>query len=665
MISAAAVGEVEQRPQRRDQRHLRDVERRADDGQRGDRQVRAVGGGEQREDRRRGSSRPRAPAGRRRARLTSRIAVGTTSSTQCSMPRPRFAERDLAVLHEVRRAAGRRRGARPASSRGAGRSRAPGAASGVTSSTGSPCSRTPAAGPVVVDLAQRARRRSACAASGGGRPGRRTAPCGRRCRRRRRPGPAWGSDPWAKNTRRRVQGSPVGHVRNTTTTSGGVFPSPPRSTRFAGGRQAGEGSTSEGDPTVSLLSGAGRSRPRVPAVLLALTLSAVLGTLAGPAPRPAPTAPASAPRGSSPSATPTSPARPAAGPAAPTTRRRTPTRSARTAYFDNAGGTAEHDQPLPPQQGPPRSTSAAASTASTWPAPARRPRRSPTATATSSPASTSTTTAPASRARRKMLQHVRGHPQREDGRGLDRRQRLQLRRRSSSSASPTSSTSPTWWKDYCNDDSSVTANFTSANVARGPDAGSRRRYAERPAPRCATPGTPTPRGRCWCRTTRRRSRTARGFRYSESGYTRQSTGGCGFWNADADWANATALPTINSTVTGAISQAGHHQRQDPRPGLGVQRPPAVREHRRPLRGEGPDLAGPSRRGRPDRVDQPDPHGVDVLLGSPLLHPGVAAPELLGPAGHPLLRAAGLERRDAARRHLHASPAPGWSTASRG
>jgi hypothetical protein len=47
-----------------------------------------------------------------------------------------------------------------------------------------------------------------------------------------------------------------------------------------------------------------------------------------------------------------------------------------------------------------------------------------------------------------------------------------------------------------------------------------------------------------------------GFRYSESGFTRQSTGGCGFWNADANWANATALPTINSTVTGAITQAG-------------------------------------------------------------------------------------------------------------
>jgi hypothetical protein len=47
-----------------------------------------------------------------------------------------------------------------------------------------------------------------------------------------------------------------------------------------------------------------------------------------------------------------------------------------------------------------------------------------------------------------------------------------------------------------------------------------------------------------------------GFRYSESGYTRQDTGGCGFWNNDANWANATALPTINSTVAGAISQAG-------------------------------------------------------------------------------------------------------------
>jgi hypothetical protein len=47
-----------------------------------------------------------------------------------------------------------------------------------------------------------------------------------------------------------------------------------------------------------------------------------------------------------------------------------------------------------------------------------------------------------------------------------------------------------------------------------------------------------------------------GFRYAQSGYTRQSTGGCGFWNRDADWANATALPTINGAVRSAASQAG-------------------------------------------------------------------------------------------------------------
>lgn len=114
--------------------------------------------------------------------------------------------------------------------------------------------------------------------------------------------------------------------------------------------------------------------------------------------------------------------------------------------------------------------------------------------------------------------------------------------------------SPTWWKDYCHDDSSVTANFTSANVAavktRIANALLNVRTAMRNAGYADTAWTmlvqtypsPIPNGS--------------GFRYSESGYTRQSTGGCGFWNADATWANSTALPTINTTVTGAISQAG-------------------------------------------------------------------------------------------------------------
>ena len=47
-----------------------------------------------------------------------------------------------------------------------------------------------------------------------------------------------------------------------------------------------------------------------------------------------------------------------------------------------------------------------------------------------------------------------------------------------------------------------------------------------------------------------------GFRYSQSGYTRQSTGGCGFWNSDADWANNTVVPTINNTVRNGAAQSG-------------------------------------------------------------------------------------------------------------
>lgn len=114
--------------------------------------------------------------------------------------------------------------------------------------------------------------------------------------------------------------------------------------------------------------------------------------------------------------------------------------------------------------------------------------------------------------------------------------------------------SPSWWKDYCKDDSSVTSNFTSTNVAavrtRIAGALTNVRTAMRNAGYADSQWTmlvqtypsPIPGGS--------------GFRYGQSGYTRQNTGGCGFWNADADWANGSALPTINSTVTGAITQAG-------------------------------------------------------------------------------------------------------------
>jgi hypothetical protein len=114
--------------------------------------------------------------------------------------------------------------------------------------------------------------------------------------------------------------------------------------------------------------------------------------------------------------------------------------------------------------------------------------------------------------------------------------------------------SPSWWPDYCNDDASVAANFTSSNVAAQTAAIKTAILNVRQG--MANAGyadsaytilvqdypSPLPNGS--------------GFRYSQSGYTRQSTGGCGFWNADANWANATALPTIDNAVKNAAAQTG-------------------------------------------------------------------------------------------------------------
>ena len=149
---------------------------------------------------------------------------------------------------------------------------------------------------------------------------------------------------------------------------------------------------------------------------------------------------------------------------------------------------------------------------------------------------------------------VRDHPQREDGRRLDRRQRLQLR------------VDRAAVRDRLPGLAVLVQGLLQRRLLghrelhvrqrRGrPAAGSRRRTPTS-GRRCATRATPTRPGRCSCRTTRRRCRAAPGCATAQSGYTRQNTGGCGFWNADADWANATALPTINSAVTGAVGTAG-------------------------------------------------------------------------------------------------------------
>lgn len=114
--------------------------------------------------------------------------------------------------------------------------------------------------------------------------------------------------------------------------------------------------------------------------------------------------------------------------------------------------------------------------------------------------------------------------------------------------------SPSWWPDYCKDDNVVTSQMTTSSInahrTEIATAFQNVRQAMRNAGYADSAWTlmvanymsPIPNGT--------------GFRYSQSGYTRQSTGGCGFWNADADYANGTLLPRINQTVSEAITQSG-------------------------------------------------------------------------------------------------------------
>jgi hypothetical protein len=114
--------------------------------------------------------------------------------------------------------------------------------------------------------------------------------------------------------------------------------------------------------------------------------------------------------------------------------------------------------------------------------------------------------------------------------------------------------SPSWWPNYCNDDSNVKAYLTAANITTQTtniknailnvrQAMLNDGYADTSYKIIVqTYSSPIPNGS--------------GFRYSQSGYTRQSTGGCGFWNADANWANSTMVPTIDNSVKNGAAATG-------------------------------------------------------------------------------------------------------------
>jgi hypothetical protein len=114
--------------------------------------------------------------------------------------------------------------------------------------------------------------------------------------------------------------------------------------------------------------------------------------------------------------------------------------------------------------------------------------------------------------------------------------------------------SPSWWPNYCDDDSSVTSNFTSSNVTKVK--GEITTALKNVAQAMTNAGYSASQYTILVQDYPSPIPLGSGFRYSQSGFTRQSTGGCGFWNADANYANEKMLPTINSTVLGAASATG-------------------------------------------------------------------------------------------------------------
>ena len=210
-------------------------------------------------------------------------------------------------------------------------------------------------------------------------------------------------------------------------------------------------------------------------------------------------------------------------------------------------------------------------------------------------------------------------------------------------------TSPTWWKNYCSDDSDMTSRFTSARIAtettnvrdallRVRDAMTNAGYAASQYTILAqTYWSPLPRGAQ--------------IRYSESGWTRQTVGGCGVWNRDADWANDVVVNALNTTTRNAAATSGlaNVKVLDLQTALNGRR---LCENTVGLLEEKGVAAWKSAgRGRQDRMGRADPHDVDDLR--PLPAAGGQPRELLGPAGDAQLPAPGLQRRRGARRRVRA------------
>jgi hypothetical protein len=107
---------------------------------------------------------------------------------------------------------------------------------------------------------------------------------------------------------------------------------------------------------------------------------------------------------------------------------------------------------------------------------------------------------------------------------------------------------------YCSEESSVTNNFTSGNVSKVK--GEIETAIKNVATAMTNAGYTSSQYTILVQNYPSPIPNGSEFRYPQSGYTRQEVGGCGLWNKDANYANATMLPTIDGAVFGAAEASG-------------------------------------------------------------------------------------------------------------
>ncbi len=115
-------------------------------------------------------------------------------------------------------------------------------------------------------------------------------------------------------------------------------------------------------------------------------------------------------------------------------------------------------------------------------------------------------------------------------------------------------TSPSWWKNYCSDDADMVSRFTATRQAQVTANVRAALLRVRDAMRGA--GYGDAQYTIVAQTYWEPIPLPEAFRYPETGWTRQSVGGCGIWNRDARWAHEVVVPAMNGSTRTAAAQSG-------------------------------------------------------------------------------------------------------------